>query len=82
MPRIGEPGAHSLVRVFSELGLLGASIVVRYIEREYVWPVARPNFLPVLVQFGAKIVGYTCFYYASIFFVLDAIDSPYARGLP
>ena len=80
MPRIGELGENPLVRVHSELGYLAASIVVRYIEREFIWPVPRPNFLPVLVQFGAKFVGMYCFYFSSIFLVLDAIDSPYARG--
>jgi hypothetical protein len=82
MPRIGEPGANPLGRVCSELGYLASCIVIRYIEREYVWPVPRLSLLPVLAQFGTKILADTCLFYASVFFVLDAIDSPYARSFP
>ncbi|KQK13247.1 hypothetical protein BRADI_1g08875v3 [Brachypodium distachyon] len=80
MPRIGETGAIPAARVGFELGLLASSIVVRHIWREYLIPSVDPDILPVFLEFGAEVIGYTCFIYTSLFFVLDAIDSPYARG--
>lgn len=82
MPRIWEPGGNPFERVGSELGFLAASVVVRYIQREYVRPVLVPDLLPLLMQFGAEVTSLTCWCYASMFFVLDAIDSPYARTWP
>ncbi|PNT74154.1 hypothetical protein BRADI_1g08873v3 [Brachypodium distachyon] len=80
MPRIGEPGALSTDRVGCELGLLAASVVVRPIWREYLIPSIDPDFLPMCLESGAKGVGYACFVYTSVVFVLDAINSPCARG--
>ncbi|CAL4944339.1 unnamed protein product [Urochloa decumbens] len=78
MPRIGHPDADSLHKVTCELLFFGATIAVRYFQREYITP-GRPDFLPVFMEFGVVMVGLWGFSGSGYYLILDAIDSPHAR---
>lgn len=78
MPRAGDRTANSMPKVKYELLYVSCIIGTCYMQRNYV----RQGIncvLPNLIACGAWFTGVVGMVQTVKFFILDAIDSPYAR---